>query len=828
MKRKIKLKTAIIFPFMLVILLILMTFIVIWRNDYKTLGTDQGVRVVEGYVDSTTREMQMFFGAPMDLADIVSSDLAYMAAYAAKDTRPFNDYMIQLLAMSEDKWPQISVISFGLEDGRASGLRDNGPGAEPSLIVQDHYTDMQLHIYSGPSENSELIANIEGYDPRTRPWYTPVKQDPITQWSTLYVNADEKRAMTISALAPIMDEEFYGVVSIDITANGIYDYLRNLEGLGHGVVYITHNAGSDDDPDYRIVAHSTDEDTVQIIETGDEAVAQFLPARSSTHPLVRASAEYLEDGGFIQHVAPITLDNQDVVITSFSLAESVQLDWHVVIVVPLEDLIGDVVIRQNRAILNAIGVVVLFGILGIVFINNLIRPIRGSVQTARAISDGDYSHMDDMPPSSIHEIHELTFAMTSMTRSLQSAFTDLKSQQQKYRTLIEGVDLPVFSIGIDRHIISTNKSFRDLIQMDAGALDGAHLADIPLLKPYREEMGSLIQLVIDTRRKQSAQMELVIEDMHKQYMVSFIPFIEDQVLKMTLITMADLSELLAAQTQLAQYLASEKDRLAQQVEAKKQELEQALKELMDKEKYASLGSLVAGIAHEINTPLGVAITAASYLENETQLVVGKLRENKLTKRDFQTYIDRMMETTPVMNTNLHRAADLVRSFKAVAVNQSSEALVEFNIHEYLHSVILSMQHEYRNKSVDFQVDGDKHLMIRSYPGAFSQIMTNLIMNSLIHGFNGRDGGMISIRIHQTGHTLHVQYQDDGVGMPPEVLKRLYDPFFTTNRSRGGTGLGMNIVYNIVRTRLNGKIHCRSTMGQGTTFQIEFPVQGGAS
>lgn len=263
------------------------------------------------------------------------------------------------------------------------------------------------------------------------------------------------------------------------------------------------------------------------------------------------------------------------------------------------------------------------------------------------------------------------------------------------------------------------------------------------------------------------------------------------------------------------------DRLEYLVEQQRQELEMAMAELLNKEKLASLGSLVSGISHEINTPLGVAVSATSLLEQNTEKATEHMITGNMTKEELITYMDNVVETSTILSKNLNRASDLIKSFKKIAVNQSVERKTSFNINDYIHSLLLSLKHEYKKKDHIFEVICEPDLVIHSYSGTISQILTNLIMNSIIHGFKDITGGHVTIQVIDHSDYLTLLYRDNGRGMDEEISKRIFEPFFTTNRNQGGSGLGLNIVYNLVTGHLNGNISCESSVNVGTTFIIEF-------
>ncbi|MBU0993688.1 MAG: PAS domain-containing sensor histidine kinase [Proteobacteria bacterium] len=245
--------------------------------------------------------------------------------------------------------------------------------------------------------------------------------------------------------------------------------------------------------------------------------------------------------------------------------------------------------------------------------------------------------------------------------------------------------------------------------------------------------------------------------------------------------------------------------------------------LVQSEKMVALGGLVAGVAHEINTPVGIGVTAASFLEDRTILFKEDFEKDALRRSDIEKYLKIAQETSAMILSNLLRAAELIKSFKQVAVDQSGEDRRIFNLKEYLNSVLLSLNPKYKRTGHSITLNCRDNMEINNYPGAFSQIITNLLMNSLIHGFDGIEKGKIDIDIEIRENNLIISYRDNGKGMESDHLKKIFDPFFTTKRSYGGTGLGMHIVFNLVTQQLRGKIECSSKIGEGVSFLIKIPV-----
>lgn len=251
-------------------------------------------------------------------------------------------------------------------------------------------------------------------------------------------------------------------------------------------------------------------------------------------------------------------------------------------------------------------------------------------------------------------------------------------------------------------------------------------------------------------------------------------------------------------------------------------LKRAQEDLVRSEKLAALGSLVAGIAHELNTPIGNTLMVASTLIDQTH-VFSVSYENGLKRSALEGFIRDVGKAGDIMVRNLHRAADLVTSFKQVAVDQTSSQRRQFNLAEVIGEIVLTLWPSIKKTAFSVAQNIDKDILMDSYPGPLGQILTNLVNNALIHGFDNCQTGLISI----TGRSLDNEWveltvADDGVGIPPENLKRIYDPFFTTKMGSGGTGLGLNITHNIVTGVLGGRITVESEVGQGTSFTLTLP------
>ncbi|WP_310601291.1 ATP-binding protein [Desulfobulbus sp.] len=253
------------------------------------------------------------------------------------------------------------------------------------------------------------------------------------------------------------------------------------------------------------------------------------------------------------------------------------------------------------------------------------------------------------------------------------------------------------------------------------------------------------------------------------------------------------------------------------------DLQRMQKQLVLSEKLAALGELVAGVAHEINTPVGVALSAGSTMAEKNRNLAGLFAQGEMKRSDLTQFLEDSREGTEMILMNLDRASNLIRSFKMVAADQVSEQRRVFGVKKYIEELLLSLRPKLKSLNPRVDVVCDENLMVESYPGAFSQILTNLIVNTLTHGFDPAQAGTIQIEVRRTDGNLELRYADNGKGMPAEIRDRIFEPFFTTARGQGSTGLGMHIVFNIVTRTLGGTITCESTPGQGTVFVMTMPV-----
>ena len=267
--------------------------------------------------------------------------------------------------------------------------------------------------------------------------------------------------------------------------------------------------------------------------------------------------------------------------------------------------------------------------------------------------------------------------------------------------------------------------------------------------------------------------------------------------------------------------------LEQKVIDRTAELEAAQEKLVESEKMAALGNLVAGIAHEVNTPLGIALTSVSNCKEELKDIYRDFENDELTEQGFKDFEAICSEGLNLAETSLMRAANLVQDFKRTSADQTSLEIEEIALDEYIPRVCNPLKPMLRKEQVELSIDVTPNLVITTCPGIIAQLLTNLISNAQRHAFGpsvNNDVNRVSVSCSKNAKGIVISVQDNGKGIPEALHKKVFEPFYTTARDKGGTGLGLNILYNLVRQKFNGEIDLASTPGEGTKVTVCIPVE----
>ncbi|NRA60889.1 MAG: HAMP domain-containing histidine kinase [Psychrobium sp.] len=395
-----------------------------------------------------------------------------------------------------------------------------------------------------------------------------------------------------------------------------------------------------------------------------------------------------------------------------------------------------------------------------------------------------------------------------------------------YRDLVEHAPICIHEIGVDGCIKKMNRSGLAMMGKDTQA----DIYDAPYTcfvgKQNKQRIDKLLEQAIMGKAIPNFEFSVQSPDETRTFTSSFIPMRNSQGVVVKLMGMTSET---TNETRAKEALKHNNEQLRHKIDSAIKGLQDNIEtlnatrsQLLESEKMASLGGLVAGVTHEVNTPLGIGVTAASFLTDATANMHQKLALGTISKKDLTSFLQQANDLSYLISSNLNKASALLESFKHVAVDQSSKHLRHYDLKNYLNEILLTLKPKMSETAFVVNLNCADNILIYGEPGALSQIITNLVTNSLTHGFEGLTSGTIDITITQDNHNIFICYKDSGMGIAINLQDKIFDQFFTTKRSQGGSGLGLNIVLNLVTKSLKGKIKCESEPNKGCQFTITFP------
>ncbi|MES2114008.1 MAG: ATP-binding protein [Pseudomonadota bacterium] len=432
------------------------------------------------------------------------------------------------------------------------------------------------------------------------------------------------------------------------------------------------------------------------------------------------------------------------------------------------------------------------------------------------------------------EMGRLAEAFNTMLATISAREHALRVSQSLLNNIVEKSSAVIYIKDRDGRYLMVNQRFRDILP--AGARDPVGQVDSDLFAP------DVVRVIRDADHNvlESGLSYTYEEDVpdgagtpHTYISEKFPLFDADGKAWAVGGVSTDISERKKGELELMQY----RDRLEELVQLRTAQMKEANRELAESlatlqraqdelvrsEKLAALGALVAGVAHELNTPIGNSLLAVSTLIDQTRHFAKRVTEG-IKRSTLQSFIDDVNGGGEIVLRNLHRAVDLVSSFKQVAVDRTTSQCRQFQLDELTAEILLVLVPTFKKSGIKVRQEIPPGIAMNSYPGPFGQVLINLINNALTHAFEGRKDGEIVVSARPLApDAVEVTVRDNGGGIAPEHMGRIYDPFFTTKLGKGGSGLGLNIVYNIVYGLLRGRIEVDSTMGQGTRFVLTLPL-----
>lgn len=588
-----------------------------------------------------------------------------------------------------------------------------------------------------------------------------------------------------------LDNQLIAVTGAELFLKPFQERLMNIRVYDSGFVMLFTNAG----------------DPVYLPDELDPVYyEQWYRDNQNTISKKQKGVQYLEELGHQEVLAWRTLDNGWVLIAKPKVSE----------------MFGGLASLNYITLATMASSIPLAILIGFLISRTLTRRLEALTLAAHQVLDhGSQIQLEDHQND---EIGTLTQAFVQMQRQVRTTLSQLTVNEAKYRSLVENAETMIFTIDTQGRFLTTNRRLEEMAGIPKESLIGQSFTKLFRYDDSRTYWAQAFQTVLESHEKSVHEKNLENPQGElRTITTSLIPvFDENGDLAMVMGTSSDITERLNAEKRIVQLLSQENETLENRVAEKAKDLENALKELMEADKLAALGRLVAGVSHEMNTPLGNAITLSSFLEYTNRQAIEKLRANQFTRQEFSTFLVQLVETVDSINRNLARTANLVNNFKSMSVTQSAEAPAPINLNDLLSTTLSGLYHECHPLQIQMSLDCNPNLMVRVYPAVIMQIITNLVMNAVKHAFEGINHPQLNLSVTEGTDSVTIIFKDNGVGMSPEVLTHIFEPFFTTKRGKGNSGLGLSIVYNTVITTLKGTILCESTPQCGTAFFLTIP------
>ncbi|WP_108651076.1 cache domain-containing protein [Dongshaea marina] len=522
-------------------------------------------------------------------------------------------------------------------------------------------------------------------------------------------------------------------------------------------------------------------------------------------------------------------------------------DWYLGFSVYTNDLKSPAIILQTKLLWGSIIFLMLAVLISWLIAKNISRPLSRLAETSRKIENDGIKDVE-VPCVGTNETITLGKCMKNMLESLRKdqleleylnkqLQTELSERQEDVilerefsSTIITSSNLVICCLKPDYRIARINPAGISISgRTEEELLDQSWSAIFTMSDDNHSILNELESRSIEGR-------EITMINTGGERLTldwTFIPFYKQDKLKYMIGFGYDITNLKQIEAELKRLNETLEDKVTsrtrelQDSHDKLSEAYDKLKEtknvLIESEKMSTLGGMVAGISHEINTPIGIGVAASTHLKEQGKEFHKHIEDKKISMTYLKSFLEQLDESTSIIEMNLLKASNLISSFKQISVDQTSDANYRFNMKEHLEQVLVSLGHKLKQTDCTVNIDCQESLQLFGCPGSLSQIYSNLIMNSIHHGFENLEyPGVIDIHIKEQDEGVMIDYFDNGQGIHPDIAPKIFEQFVTSKRGQGGSGLGTNIIYNLVVDKMKGKIHCIQDVKQGVHFNIYLP------
>jgi PAS domain S-box-containing protein len=651
-------------------------------------------------------------------------------------------------------------------------------------------------------------------NPQKKLVWTPLYKDPATQqWM-------------ISAIAPIyVKGNFVGVVGTDVTLKLLLELFINQanKGLNYSILL---------DKELRPIALPKS----AILDIYDKD--SFLDKKLTQQSLLDYDSDFKavlnEAAPLEQGFRKVTFEDRNVYISFTRLTE---LDWFYAQVIDESEVMGisqminskiDNIIDNLKPKLS-VPIFICFFIL-VLMANKFVKPIILLCKLTKTIALGNSHQKIEIRASS--EVGQLIENFSLMQKLVEDNKKNLETQLEFQQLLMKTVNTPIFIENNEGILIDCNHAFAIFVGNSINEIKGRNMSEVVKFDFFEVNRNSDKHLIANGGADSFISKVYNAVGEYKDLVFEKNAYIDNNGnVNLIVSTFFDVTELNDAKQKAESFneqLQLKVDERTRELEFKISKLSNSLinlnqtqGKLVESAKVANLGSLVIGISHELNTPLGVALTGISSIIEQQEKMKCRYKNNEITKTYFDKYLDSSMELNSIVLSNINRTAALIDSFKDVSGDHTFERISTINVSKYMQEIIKSISNTLKRNQVQVNIQCAQNITIKSYPQSFSQMITSLIINATTHAFSEPINTEKLIKIDITTHNnnLRVKFNDNGKGIYAKNIPRIFDPFFTTNRRNGSTGLGLSIVHNIVTVKLDGTITCCSLLGISTEFDI---------